>query len=66
MSYQVHKQAPCRECGEMTNRRERNSRDPLCLECAIQKMTDAAIQQQRRTGPYYEKWRKAMSRKFAN
>jgi hypothetical protein len=62
MSYIVHKMAPCKRCGEPTNRRERNTRDPLCLECALIKAADAISEMRERSGPVYDKWRIALKR----
>jgi hypothetical protein len=64
MSYEVSRHQPCKVCGLPTFRRERNTRDPLCVTCAIQKMTDFQIQMHNRSGPHYENWLAGMARKF--
>lgn len=56
MSYTVDKPRPCKRCGCDTYRRERNTRDPLCISCSIQKATDMQIQFANRSGPLYDKW----------
>lgn len=64
MAYEVDKPEPCVGCGEPTFRRARNTREALCVPCAIKKAVDVQIQMKNRSGPYYEKWRKAMARTF--
>ena len=51
----------CRGCHEMVAKVNRKG---YCRECAIDKALQAAIQLKRKRGYYYDKWLKAMRRKF--
>lgn len=66
MSYQVDKLLPCKGCEEPTNRRENNTRDPLCVTCAIKKACQVQVEMKNRSGPYYDKWLESMRRTFGN
>jgi hypothetical protein len=56
MSYTISTEEPCRECGELTVRRERYTRDPLCLDCAVEKQEASVRQINARRGVFYERW----------
>lgn len=62
MSYQVRTALPCEDCGQSTTNRLRGKRIPVCTECGIQRMVDAANQQRAHKGPAYDSWGAAMSR----
>lgn len=62
MAYKVKVAAPCRDCGQPTRNRLRGKRIPVCHECGIQRMLDAAEQQRDRVGPAHDAWSAAMSR----
>lgn len=65
MSYTVKKMRACSKCGELTNRRQRDTRKPLCLACNIDVVTDVVLQMRSKAGPHYEKWKESMKRAFA-
>lgn len=62
MAYQVKTELPCEDCKRPTRNRLRGKRIPVCTECGIQRMLDAATQQARHQGPAYDSWSAAMHR----
>lgn len=56
MAYTVKKSQPCVGCNEPTFRRARNSRDPLCIECATAKCERNAMQISQHAGEHYDAW----------
>lgn len=55
-TYKVKRYMPCDMCGTRTNRRRRNTRKPVCLECSINCRVSQMIQMHERSGPYWDAW----------
>lgn len=51
---------PCRGCGKAMTVGSNTVNQPRCLPCGIDAGTDAMIQMQRKSGPYYERWLNGM------
>ena len=66
MAYKVKVEAPCMECGEMTNRRLNVSKEPCCLSCALERAEACARMMSAKRGFMYQRWvtgmNKALSR----
>lgn len=62
MSYTVKKSEPCKGCNEPTFRRERNTRDALCLDCSAAKAKAQWQQLAQHSGPHYDAWLNSMSK----
>lgn len=56
MSYVVKEYKPCNECGDSTNRRQRRTRKPLCLECSTEIMEANIHNMRAHRGPYHDAW----------
>lgn len=65
MAYEVDKELPCEDCGELTYRRLNVKRTPLCVICAIKRSTANVISLHSHSGPQYDHWRESM-RRFAS
>lgn len=50
----------CRVCHKPMQVGSNTRNEPRCLSCGIQAGTDAMVQMQRKSGPYYERWLNGM------
>lgn len=60
--YKTKKRKPCATCGQMTNRRRRETCQPMCLDCSIKRMADAASQINQERGEFYDAWLAGMAK----
>jgi len=57
---------PCKRCGVGIEVSIRTKKLPLHVECGVDNAIEAALQMSRKSGPYYDRWVKAMTRKYGH
>lgn len=63
-SHARRKYTVCEHCGEPPTVDNPLSARGKHAECAITRMTEAAVQMRAQEGPYYDQWRKSMAHHF--